>query len=185
MEKPLKIDPHTFRQQEALAQYNKLRQRKTSIIILGRLCAYFLTGRIWRSQSEMALALGVSKPHVTRMLHAATIPDEVIHTFGDVYRISFAIAEKLVKLEKRTGRRRLRDSAAILGARPDLDVRTILAALATGLPVPTDRTVVRLTRHNEENYIRLYSPQLSRISSDVPRLEKAINAVLGAVLQLI
>ncbi|BCF98043.1 hypothetical protein PPGU19_026120 [Paraburkholderia sp. PGU19] len=119
------------------------------------------------------------------MLHAAKIPDEVIHTFGDVYRISFAIAEKLVKLEKRTGRRRLRDSAAILGARPDLDVHTILAALATGLPVPTDRTVVRLTRYNEENYIRLYSPQLSRISSDVPRLEKAINAVLGAVLQLI
>ncbi|MPW11224.1 hypothetical protein GCT19_37800 [Paraburkholderia sp. CNPSo 3155] len=75
--------------------------------------------------------------------------------------------------------------AVSFGTRSDLKVREILAGLATGFLAPIREQVVRLARHQEEGYIRLYSAQLSRMSLDLPRLEKAINAVLEGVLQLI
>ncbi|MBB5405170.1 transcriptional regulator with XRE-family HTH domain [Paraburkholderia atlantica] len=181
----MQTDSLTLLQREALAQYNRLRQRKTSIIMFGRLCRSFLNREIWRSQSELASALGISKPHVTRLLRAAKVPDEVIHTFGDAHRISFETVETLAKIEKRTGRMLLIARAVSFGARSDLKVHEILAGLATGFLAPIRHQVVRLTRHKEEGYIRLYSPQLTSISSDLPRLERAINAVLIGVLQLI
>ncbi|MGF6851180.1 hypothetical protein [Paraburkholderia sp. CI3] len=180
--KPDSLTPH---QQEAFAQYSELRQRNTSIITLGRLCSSFLNRQIWQSQSEMAAALGISKPHVTRLLHAARVPDEVIHTFGDAHRISFETVRTLAKIENQIGRLLLIARAGGFGTRRDLKVHEILAAFATGFVAPTREQVVRLARHKEEDYIRLYSAQLSRMSSDLPRLEKAINAILEGVLQLI
>jgi hypothetical protein len=53
----MKTDALTMRQQEALAQYSKLRQQKASIIKLGRPCSSFLNRQIWRSQPEMASVL--------------------------------------------------------------------------------------------------------------------------------
>ena len=177
--------PLSLRQEKALAQYRSLRQHKTSIIMAGRLCSSFLNRQIWQSQSEMASALGISKPHVTRLLRAAKVPDEVIRTFGDVHRISFETVETLAKIEKQIGRMLLIARAVGFGARSDLKVHEIVAALATGFLAPIPRQVVRLARHKEEGYIRLYSPQLIRMSSDLPRLERAINAVLIGVLQMI
>ncbi len=155
------------------------------MIMLGRLCGSFLNRQMWESQSEMASALGISKPHVSRLLRAAKVPDEVIYTFGDVQRISFETVEALAKIENRIGRMLLIARAVSFGARSDLKVHEILAALATGFVAPIREQVVRLARHKEEGYIRLYSAQLSRMSADLPRLEKAINAVLEGVLQLI
>ena len=97
----MKTDALTMRQQEALAEYSKLRQQKTSIITLGRRGSSFLIRQIWRSQAEMASALGISKPHVTRLLRAVKIPDEVVHTFGDAYRISFSTVETRAKIANR------------------------------------------------------------------------------------
>ncbi|OLL27742.1 hypothetical protein BTH42_31540 [Burkholderia sp. SRS-W-2-2016] len=175
----------TLPQQEALAQYNNLRRRNAPIIMVGRLCSWFLHRQIWQSQSEMASALGISKPHVTRLLRAAKVPDEVVHTFGDTHRISFETVETLTKIEKQSGRTLLVARAVSFGSRSDLKVHEILAALATGFVAQIRGGVVRLARHKEEGYIRLYSARLGRMSSDLPRLEKAINAVLNGVLQII
>ncbi|WP_248295270.1 hypothetical protein [Paraburkholderia sp. UYCP14C] len=141
--------------------------------------------QIWQSQTEMASAVAISKPHVTRLLRAAKVPDEVVHTFGGVHRISFETVERLAKIKKESGRMLLIARAVSLGARSDLKVHEIFAGLASEFLAPIRKQVVRLARHNDEGYIRLYSPQLSRMSSDLPRLERTINTVLNGVLLLI
>lgn len=86
--------------------------------------------------------------------------------------------------EKRIGRKPLQIHPVGLGARRDLKVNAILAGLATGFAALTAGTVVRLARNQEEVHIRLYSPRLSRMSSDFPRFKKAINAVLDGMWHL-
>ena len=106
------------------------------------------------------------------------VPEEIARVFGD-RRLSYRTVIILDEIAEQIGQAKLLENAKRLGVRNDLNIRSILTALSTG-DIATDQgDKIRLVAMKKENYVRLYSPEISKLRRTLPQLERQLALAIS------
>jgi hypothetical protein len=160
--------------------FRKMRQSGATLVERGRFCQRLLTQGVWPNQTAVAGGLGESLVQVSRCLKASRVPEEIASVFGD-RRLSHRTVMVLDEIAEKIGQSKLQENARRLGVRNDLNIRAILTALSIGDFSADDQgDEIRLVAMKNENYVRLYSPEITKLRRALPQLKKQIE--LGMTL---
>lgn len=164
----------------ARKEFAILRRNKASLFDRGHFYRQLLNGGVWTSQAALALGLGESAVQVSRCLKASRVPRTVLEVFGDRARVSGRTVMLLEKIASEVGEEKLLETAKLLGVRSDLTVQEIILRLSRGQSERLDGAgKVRLVSKLGENYVRLYTADLTKCRRELSNLEALIDAALS------
>ncbi|MFM0700723.1 hypothetical protein [Paraburkholderia sediminicola] len=169
------------------AKFLKLRQSNASPIDLGRFFDRLLADGVWATQGTLAEGIGESPIKVSRCLKLIRVPHQIARVFG-ARGVSRRTATFLTKITAHIGEQKLLENASRVGVRNDLTVREILSALQTGNVSgerEADRKNVRLIGMPNEEYLRLYLPNTTKLSKhEIGRLEAKLELAMQMLSSL-
>lgn len=153
--------------------FRKMRQSGAAPVERGRFCQRLLTQGVWPNRRALADGLGESLVQISRYFKASRVLEEIARVFGD-RRLSYRTVIILDEIAEQIGQAKLIENAKRLGVRNDLNIRSILSALSTNDFAADQGDKIRLVAMKKENYVRLYSPEISKIRRTLPQLERQI-----------
>ncbi|WP_429496276.1 hypothetical protein [Paraburkholderia youngii] len=163
-------------QRTAIATHKRLKAANESVVVMGRFYLALIERGLWPTQKALASELGVSGAHMSRLLAAARLPDEVLRAFGDRHAFSFTDIATLQLLVKENGEQVIQQRARDVpqNARPE----DVLGILTTGKrPAPRG---IRVTLGRDGKHLRIESPNIKRVIPRIEELERILNVLLAS-----
>lgn len=164
----------------ASARFQKMRESRATLVERGRFFEQLLTDGVWPTQRALAAGIGESVIQVSRCLKASRVPQAIARVFGE-RQISIRTATALDEIAQQIGKPKLLENARRLGVRNDLTIRSILTALhagSIGSSGEQRNEQVRLVANRNENYLRLYSPNIGQLRKQLHMLEMHIELAM-------
>lgn len=162
----------------AIVEYRKMRYSRATLVERGRFFAQLLAENVWPTQSALAAGIGESAVRVSRCLKASRLPAQLVRVLGE-HRISDRTSSLLDEIRQQIGEAALLENAARLGVRDDLDTRSILTALQRDGTVGGNARAenrVRVVAKPDENYLRIYVPNLAKVRKNLRDIEPGLKA---------
>ncbi|MGF6652779.1 hypothetical protein OKW34_003368 [Paraburkholderia youngii] len=162
----------------AIATHKRLKAANESLVVIGRFYLALIEQGLWPTQKALASELGVSGAHMSRMLAAARLPEEVLRAFGDRHAFSFADIATLQFLVKENGEQVIKQRARAVpqNTRPE----DVLGILTTGKRSAPRGIRIRLGR--DRKHLRVESPNIERLIPRIEELEQFFNVLLASDL---
>ncbi|MEX3639631.1 hypothetical protein [Paraburkholderia sp. BR14320] len=163
-------------QRAAIATHTRLKAANESLVVMGQFYLALIERGLWPTQKALASELGVSGAHMSRMLAAARLPEEVLRAFGDRHAFSFTDIATLQLLVKEKGEQVIKQRAQAVpqNARPE----DVLGALTTGKrPAPLG---IRVRLGRDRKHLRIESPNIERVIPRIEELEQILNVLLAS-----
>jgi hypothetical protein len=161
----------------AIVKYRNIRHSQSTLVEQGRFFAQLLADNVWPTQSALAAGIGESAVRVSRCLKASRLPAQLMRVLGE-HRVTDRTSLLIDEIRREIGEAALLENAARLGVRDDLGVRAILTALQTDGRVGRDTREtnhVRVVAKPDENYLRVYVPNLANVRKNLKSIERALR----------